>query len=82
METFNPGWTFILAYQVEILARRNSKLLFKMTFQLHVKNLARCTELKFQFGVLNWKNNNNNNKNTVIWKISKPQVNRKFNKSK
>ena len=73
METFNPGWTFILAYQVEILARRNSKLLFKMTFQLHVKNLARCTELKFQFGVPNWK------KNVVIWNISNPQVDRKFN---
>ena len=76
METFNPGWTFILAYQVEILARLNSKLLFKMTFQLHVKILARCTELKFQFGVTNWKK-----KNVVMWKITKPQGNRKFNKS-
>ena len=26
-----------------------------MTLKLHVKNLARCTELKFQFGVLNRK---------------------------
>ena len=55
MEIFNPGWTFSLAYQVEISARLNSKLLFKMTLQLHVKNLAWCTELKFQFGVPNWK---------------------------
>ena len=47
-----------------------------MTLQLHVKKLTRCTELKFYFDVPNWK------KNAVLWKISKPLVNRKFNKSK
>ena len=72
MEIFNAGWTFSLAYQVEISARLNNKLLFKMTLKLHVKNYRAeisiwCTELK---------------KNTFIWKISKPQVKRKFNKSK
>ena len=76
MEIFNPGWTFSLAYQVEISAWLNNKLLFKMTLKLHVKNLARCTEPKFYFNVPNWK------KNAVLWKISKPLVNRKFNKSK
>ena len=55
METFNPGWTFSLAYKVEISARLDSKLLFKMTLQLHVKKLARCAELKFQLGVPHWK---------------------------
>ena len=81
MEIFSPGWTFSLAYQVEISAWLNNKLLFKMTLKLHVKNLARCTELKFQFGVLNWKKKKKK-ENAVIWKISKPQVKRKFNKSK
>ena len=76
MEIFNLGWTFSLVYQAEISAQKNNKLLFKMTLQLHVKNLARCTELKFYFDVPNWK------KNAVLWKISKPLVNRKFNKSK
>ena len=47
-----------------------------MTVQLHVKNLARCTELKFQFGVPNFK------KNVVIRNISEPQLNRKFNNSR
>ena len=44
MEVFNPGWTFSLAYEVEISARLDHKLLFKMTLQLHVKKLARCAK--------------------------------------
>ena len=42
---FQPG------YQVEIAPRLNSKLLFKMTLQLHVKISTRYTELKFQLGL-------------------------------
>ena len=76
MEIFNLGWTFSLVYQAEISARLNNKLLFKMTLQLHVKNLAPCTELNFHFDVPNWK------KNAVLWKVSKPLVIRKFNKNK
>ena len=76
MEIFNLGWTFSLVYQAEISAWLNNKLLFKMTLKLHVKKLAWCTELKFYFDVPNWK------KSAVLRKISKPLVNRKFNKSK
>ena len=47
---FNPGWNFNLAYRVEISSRLNSKLLFKMALQLHVKISTRHTELKFQLG--------------------------------
>ena len=44
MEVFNPGWTFSLTYEVEMSAQRDNKLLFKMTLQLHVKKLARCSK--------------------------------------
>ena len=44
MEIFNLVSTFSLAYQVEISAWLNSKLLFKMTLQLDVKNLGWCTK--------------------------------------
>ena len=44
MEIFNPGWTFSLAYEVEISARLGSRLLFKMTLQLRVNELARCAK--------------------------------------
>ena len=44
MEISNPGWTFSLAYEVEISVRLDSKLLFQMTLQLHVKKLARCAK--------------------------------------
>ena len=46
----NPNSNFNLAYRVEILSRLNSKLLFKMTLQLHVEISTRHTELKFQLG--------------------------------
>ena len=45
---FNPIWNFNSAYRVEISSRLNSKLLVKMTLQLHVKISTRYTELKFQ----------------------------------
>ena len=44
MEISHPGWTFSLAYEVEISVRLDSKLLFQMTLQLHVKKLARCAK--------------------------------------
>ena len=53
MEIFNPGWNFNSLNQVEISSRLNSKLLFKMTLQLHVKISTRYTELKFQLGLAN-----------------------------
>ena len=51
MEIFNPGWNFNSLNQVEISSRLNSKLLFKMTLQLHVKILTQYTELKCQLGL-------------------------------
>ena len=45
MEIFNP------LNRVEISSQLNSKLLFKMTLQLHVKISTRYTELKFKLGL-------------------------------
>ena len=59
MEIFNPGWNFNSLNQVEISSRLNSKLLFKMTLQLHVKISTRYTKLKFQLGLANPKWNFN-----------------------
>ena len=53
MEIFNLGWNFNSLNQVEISSRLNSKLLFKMTLQLHVKISTRYTALKFQLGLVN-----------------------------
>ena len=51
MEIFNPGQDFNLLNWVEISSRLNSKPLFKMTLQLHVKISAQYTELQFQLGL-------------------------------
>ena len=51
MEICNPDWNFNLLNRVEISSRVNSKLLFKMTMQLHVNVSTRYTELKFQLGL-------------------------------
>ena len=51
MEIFNPGWNFNSLNRVAISSRLNSKLLFKMTLQLHVKISTRNTEFKFQLGL-------------------------------
>ena len=59
MEIFNPGWNFNSLNQVEISSRLNSKLLFKMTLQWHVKISTRYTKLKFQLGLANPKWNFN-----------------------
>ena len=48
---FQTGLKFQLVKRVEILSRLNSKFLFEMTLQLHVKVSARYGELKFQFGL-------------------------------
>ena len=50
MEIFNRGGNFNSLNRVEILSRLNSKFLFKMTLQLHVKLSTRYTWLKFQLG--------------------------------
>ena len=50
MEIFNPDWNFNSVYRPEISSRLNSKFLFKMTLQLHVKLSTRYTWLKFQLG--------------------------------
>ena len=51
MEISNPGWNFDSLNRVEISSQLNSKLLFQMTLQLHVKISTRYTELKFQLGL-------------------------------
>ena len=51
MEIFNPGWNFNSLNRVEISSWLNSKLLFKMTLQLHVKISTRYTDLKFELGL-------------------------------
>ena len=51
MEIFNPGWNFNSLNRVEISSMLNSKLLFKMTLQLHVKISTRYIELKFQLNL-------------------------------
>ena len=48
---FQPGLKFQLVKRVEMSSRLNSKLLFKMTLQLHVKISTRYSELKFQLGL-------------------------------
>ena len=53
MEIFKPGWNFISLNRVEISSWLNSKLLFKMTLELHVEISTRYTELKFQLGLAN-----------------------------
>ena len=53
MKIFNPVWKFKLVYRVEISFWINSKLLIKMTLQLHVKVSTRYTKLKFQVGLAN-----------------------------
>ena len=53
MEIFNPGWNLNSLNRVEILSRLNSKLLFKLALQLHVKISIQCTELKFELGFAN-----------------------------
>ena len=53
MEIFYPGWNFNLLNRVEISFWLNSKPLFKMTLQLHVKISIRFTEFKFQLGLAN-----------------------------
>ena len=45
--------------RVEISSRLNSKLLFKMTLQLHVKISTQHTELKFQLGLAKARRNFN-----------------------
>ena len=57
MEIFNPGWNFNSLNHVESSSRLNSKLLFKMTLQLHVKISARF--LRFQLGLGNPRRNFN-----------------------
>ena len=59
MAIFNPGWNFNSLSWVEISSRLNSKLLFKITLQLHVKISTRYTKLKFQLGLANPKGNFN-----------------------
>ena len=56
---FQPGLKFQLVKRVEMSSRLNSKLLFKMTLQLHVKISTRYIELKFQLGLAKprWKFN-------------------------
>ena len=53
MEIFNPGWNFNSLNRVEISSRLNSKLLFKITLQFHVKLSTRYTQLKFRLGLAN-----------------------------
>ena len=53
MEIFNRGGNFNSLNRVEILSRLNSKFLFKMTLQLHVKISTLYTEMKFQLGFAN-----------------------------
>ena len=53
MEIFNSDLNFNLVYRVEISSRLNSKLLCKMTMQLHIKVSSGHTELKFQLGLAN-----------------------------
>ena len=48
---FNPDWNFNSLNRVEISSRLNSKHLFKMTLQLHVKISTLYAELKFQLGL-------------------------------
>ena len=50
MEIFNPDRNLNSLNRVEISSRLNSKLLFKMTLQLHVKISTRFSqpEMKFQ----------------------------------
>ena len=53
MEIFNPGLNFNSLNRTEMLSWLNSKLLFKMTLQLHVKISNWYAELKFQLGLVN-----------------------------
>ena len=53
MEIFNPVCNFSLVYRVEVSFRLNTKHLFKMTLQLHVKISTRYTELKLQLVLAN-----------------------------
>ena len=57
MEIYNLGWNFNSLKRVYISSWLNSKLLFKMTLQLHVKISNRYAGWKFQFGLANprWK---------------------------
>ena len=59
MAIFNPGWNFNSLSWVEISSRLNSKLLFKIMLQLHVKISTWYTKLKFQLGLANPKWNFN-----------------------
>ena len=47
----NRALNFNLLNRIEISSRLNSKLLFKMTFKLHVKIPTRYAELKFQLSL-------------------------------
>ena len=51
------GLKFQLVKRVEISSWLNSKLLFKMTLQLHLKISALYSELKFQLGLVRSKEN-------------------------
>ena len=53
METFNPGWNLNSLNRAEISSRLDSKHLFKITLQLHVKVSALYIELKFELDLAN-----------------------------
>ena len=59
METFKPGWNFNSLNRAGISSRLDSKHLFKITLQLHVKTSTRHTELKFELGLTNLRSNFN-----------------------
>ena len=68
MEIFNPGWNF----KNWDSSRLNSKLLFQVTLQLHVKISTRYTKLKFQLGLDNARWNLNPGwKFQIFYKIGK-----------
>ena len=59
----NRALNFNLLNRIEISSRLNSKLLFKMTFKLHVKIPARYAELKFQLSLAKPRWNSTRNEN-------------------
>ena len=53
IKIFSPGRNSNSLNRVEISSQLNSKPLFKMTLQLHLKISTRYTELKFQLSLAN-----------------------------
>ena len=53
LEVFSSGWFFITGQRVEISSQLNSKFLFKMIFQLHVKISTRLANPGSKFQIFN-----------------------------